>query len=348
MLDASARTPLFEEAGFSHTERLNLESARARPVHGYLFVGRDEAALLRAARLLFVALNCPYGGCGECAFCRASVSESAAVPDFVVIYPEGTGIFVEQAQREIVRPAYESPYAARLKFIVVVEAELLNQEASNALLKALEEPPPTTVFVLLAEREGQLLPTVRSRLAVMRFGAPADTTRGGIAAPDIHDAVTALFNAVFVKEGLLDVEERLARLIAERARTAREASDELLRSLKEMDLDPEYVRWRERNEKRRVERAERRARLDVLKSFIDHALRLVNEALMLARDESYNLGEDAATYDLVDELSRVASNAQLLELQELLVEANAMLRVGVSPDQLGHALILKVWKVFRG
>ena len=348
MPGATVRTPVFDGGGFSHTEQLNLESARANPVHGYLFLGRDEHLLLDAARRLFIALNCPNGGCGTCSFCTTSLHESAAIPDFITIYPEGTGIFIDQARNEIIRPAYESPYAARIKFIVVVEAELLNQEASNALLKALEEPPATTVFILIAERESQLLPTVVSRLATMRFGESSESASSRRGDAEVKETVAALYDALLEKAGLLTVEDRLAQLIKKRAEHARASSERMLAALRTMDLDPEYVRWREKNEKRRVERAERRARVDVLRGFIDTTLKLVNEAIMLEGDEAYDLAEDDRTVGLVSELARSVPPARLLELQNVLLEANSMLRIGVSPDQLSHGLVLMIWKVFRG
>ena len=76
------------------------------------------------------------------------------------------------------RTAYR-PFEGRRRVVLIREAETLEPSAQHALLKSLEEPPPATVFILTTAVPGALLPTVRSRTMLLRFGrlSPADGLR---------------------------------------------------------------------------------------------------------------------------------------------------------------------------
>ncbi|MBI4234153.1 MAG: DNA polymerase III subunit delta' [Chloroflexi bacterium] len=102
--------------------------------------------------------------CGECAQCRRIAAGRHA--DVVVLRVEGSEgrkvITIDQV-REVQRQASLKPYEGRCRVFIFDRAEDLSEEASNCLLKTLEEPPPQTLLLLLAANEETLLPTVRSR-----------------------------------------------------------------------------------------------------------------------------------------------------------------------------------------
>lgn len=149
-----------------------------------IFAGPDGVGKRHAALALAQTLNCPtpkrdvpLGGgvalavdaCGECPTCRRIARQ--VHPDLLVVVPdEETGnIRVDEVRPIIERLAYR-PFEARWRVIVVDQAEALMPFAQNALLKSLEEPPSSTVFVLVTARPDALLPTVRSRCPQIRFG----------------------------------------------------------------------------------------------------------------------------------------------------------------------------------
>jgi DNA polymerase III subunit delta' len=133
-------------------------SARA-PVESYLFVGPSGSGKRDAALAFAAALVCPFGGCGTCSACREALAERH--PDVTVIERSGASISVDEA-RAVAALAQRTPTAATRQVIILVDFHLVSQ-AAPALLKTIEEPPPSTTFVVLAENVPPALVTVASR-----------------------------------------------------------------------------------------------------------------------------------------------------------------------------------------
>ena len=145
-----------------------LERDVASPAHAYLFVGPlgvGKAAVARrfAAQIL----------CGEDEGCRSRVMRGFH-PDLVLVEPEGrSAITVDQA-RNTVALANLAPVEGERKIFVLEEGGAMNDEAANALLKTLEEPTASTVFIIVAESEDDLPETVASRCRTVVFGRVAE------------------------------------------------------------------------------------------------------------------------------------------------------------------------------
>ena len=122
-----------------------------------------------AARAFAAALQCPDGGCGECRECRTALGGTHA--DVDVIATEGLSIKVEQA-RDLVALAAHRPSVGRLRVIIVEDADRLTERAADALLKALEEPAPRTVWMLCAPSVEDVIITIRSRSRHVRLRTP--------------------------------------------------------------------------------------------------------------------------------------------------------------------------------
>jgi DNA polymerase-3 subunit delta' len=104
--------------------------------------------------------------CGRCKSCRQIAADSH--PDWIRIRPERSGIRIGQV-RELLRIIALRPYAARYRLVLLHDAHRLNPSAGNALLKALEEPPSNTIFILLTDHLSELLPTIVSRCQRIPF-----------------------------------------------------------------------------------------------------------------------------------------------------------------------------------
>jgi DNA polymerase-3 subunit delta' len=154
-----------------------LRRAAERPVHAYLLAGPAGSGLEDVARALAASLLCPNGGDGDCSVCRRVLA--GRHPDSVEIEPEGTSILREQAA-DIVESAVRSPFETDRKVIILFEAERMNETAENKLLKTFEEPPPTTVFVLVTSAPDELLPTVLSRCQRIDLHALTEPTVAAI------------------------------------------------------------------------------------------------------------------------------------------------------------------------
>ena len=144
-----------------------LSAAAATPVHAYLFAGPPGSGKRDAARAFAAALLCPNGGDGTCDVCRRVLG--GVHPDAVVVERSGPYITVEQA-REIVRLAMRSPNEGRRKVLVLTDFHLV-KEAAPTLLKVIEEPPESTVFVILADHIPVELETIASRCVRIDFRA---------------------------------------------------------------------------------------------------------------------------------------------------------------------------------
>ena len=143
---------------------------RDRLSHGYLICGAKGSGRHTLARLLAAAMQCtaPKGRpCGVCTACRKVFSD--VHPDVITVDDtehKGVGVEVIRAAR---KDLYVLPNEGRRKVYLFPRAADMNQNAQNALLKALEEPPAYGAFLLLAEEEEKLLPTIRSRCVLLRL-----------------------------------------------------------------------------------------------------------------------------------------------------------------------------------
>ena len=144
--------------------------SRERIPHGYLFLGMSGVGKSRTAIAMAHALNCmsPSAGegCGRCVPCRGI--QEGKFEDLSFVEPQGEVIKIEQI-RELERTLAFKPRIGKYRVTVIREAERLTEEAANAFLKTLEEPPPGNVLVLQATDLSRLLPTIVSRCQQVRF-----------------------------------------------------------------------------------------------------------------------------------------------------------------------------------
>lgn len=148
-----------------------LRAAARSPVHAYLLVGPAGVGKLAAARAFAAQLLCEAGG-DECDICRRVLA--GAHPDVIVTERTGASILVDDA-REIARRAATTSVEGGGKVLVLTDFHLV-EEAAPVLLKTIEEPPPGTVFIVLAEQVPPELVTIASRCVRIDFRALAPAT----------------------------------------------------------------------------------------------------------------------------------------------------------------------------
>ncbi len=153
-------------------ERLTRALERGSLPPSLLFGGPDGVGKRLVARAVAQALNClsPAAGdaCGRCAACRRIAAGTH--PDVLVAEPSDTGVIKIEPVRALVAAAAYRPFEGRRRVVIIDDADRLNVDAQDALLKSLEEPGPSTVFILVTAKPETLLPTVRSRCARVNFG----------------------------------------------------------------------------------------------------------------------------------------------------------------------------------
>ena len=161
-----------EIVGQEHVTRtLGNAIQSGRVAHAYIFAGVRGVGKTTTARILAKALNCVQGPTAEpdntCDFCR-EISNGTSLDVLEIDAASNRGIDQIRELREMVRYA---PAAGRYKVVILDEAHQLTDEASNALLKTLEEPPERVVFILATTRAEDLVETIKSRAQLFQFRA---------------------------------------------------------------------------------------------------------------------------------------------------------------------------------
>ncbi len=142
-----------------------------RVAHAYIFSGVRGVGKTTTARILAKALNCVKGPTAEpdntCDSCR-EIAAGTSLDVLEIDAASNRGIDQIRELREMVRYA---PASSRYKVVILDEAHQLTDEASNALLKTLEEPPERVVFILATTRAEDLVETIKSRAQLFQFRA---------------------------------------------------------------------------------------------------------------------------------------------------------------------------------
>ena len=150
-------------------ETLQQAAAGQGMTHAWLFTGPPGSGRSNAAIAFAAALQCEAAGCGDCEACLTTLAGSH--PDVTVRRTERMIISVDNA-RQWVRDSTLMPVRQRWQVIVVEDADRLHERANNALLKAIEEPTPRTVWMLCAPQPDDVLPTIRSRTRHVSLATP--------------------------------------------------------------------------------------------------------------------------------------------------------------------------------
>ncbi len=178
--------------------------------HAWLFTGPAGSGRSVAARAFAAALQCPNGGDGTCTACHTALGGTHADVRFVV--PEGLTIGVNE-MRALVLRAQTAPTMGRWQVLLVEDADRLTEQAGNALLKAIEEPPPRTVFLLCtpSTHPDDVSVTIRSRCRVVTLRQPsAEAVASVLVSRDGADPEAAAWAAA-AAQGHVGRARRLAR-----------------------------------------------------------------------------------------------------------------------------------------
>jgi DNA polymerase-3 subunit delta' len=290
---------------------------REGPAHAYLFhgppgVGKRTAALAFAAELI--------GSPGRV--------ERGAHPDVYLVAPVGDQIRIDDI-RELRRDLHMRPFEADRRVYLLFSAETMNEDAADALLKDLEEPPPYAVIVLVADDLGPLPETIRSRCQPIPFRrlseraireevaarapelAPEKATAIARMAAGRLDRAARLLDPASARrrETLLDVARSVyedpefepadaaARLVDGARECGAEAKERAERELEQLDLTAREAEQRVRRAQRGAEREEQLASLEELASWYRDlvAVAVGADRAVVHYDRLAQLAEDATT-----------------------------------------------------
>ncbi|NOX21144.1 MAG: DNA polymerase III subunit delta' [Nitrospirae bacterium] len=187
---------------------------RGREATSYLFSGESGVGKGLFALEYAKAVNCLtpkrveglLDACDQCSSCRKVSSGNH--PDLMVVEPEGDQIKIDQI-REITEFLSFSPYEGNKKVVIVRDAERMNQAASNAFLKTLEEPPDKSLIILVTASEESLLETIRSRCFRIKF-APLSKTDTRRVLDGLEEAPKKIPPLFIGRPGLIAGDDRLS------------------------------------------------------------------------------------------------------------------------------------------
>ncbi len=303
---------------------------------------------------------------------------SGAHPDLTWVVPSGAHeILVSDIDGPVVSAASKTPFESSRRVFVIERADELGDEAANRMLKTLEEPAPFVHLVLLSDKPGEILPTIRSRCQAVRFEAAGEAEAAAEVAALGVDSATA---AACVRLGLGDVErarelaspegqvlraaaERYARcaVAAEMARArpwiellsavrARgEAAGIALEAQAQAELELTARKERKRVETEWSERV-RRTRRRVQTGALDLALQLISLWLADLIRLAVGTPELVRNTDRGGELSEDAGNdsQRLRAAVELVEETRERFELNVSEDLACEALAYRLEEALAG
>lgn len=157
-------------------EHLQNVISKDKVSHAWIFHGPDKSGKMALAKSFAMALQCEKHtgeGCMECHSCKQALSGSQ--PDIIYLQHEKPNtISVDDIRRQINSDISVKPYASPYKIYIVDEAEKMNLQAQNALLKTIEEPPAYGIILLLTTNTASFLPTIQSRCITLNLKVVPD------------------------------------------------------------------------------------------------------------------------------------------------------------------------------
>lgn len=137
--------------------------------HAYILSGEKGSGKKALARTFAMALNCEGDGevpCGKCHSCLQALNKNH--PDITeVTHDKPNSISVDDIRQQVVEDVQVRPYSSPYKVYIISDAEKMTQQAQNALLKTIEEPPSYVVILILTTNASALLPTILSRCVML-------------------------------------------------------------------------------------------------------------------------------------------------------------------------------------
>ncbi|MEY4714252.1 MAG: hypothetical protein RIQ37_582 [Actinomycetota bacterium] len=153
-------------------EQLQLELTRKKQSlnHAWLFTGPAGSGRSNLAKAFAAALQCEQDGCGKCQQCRLALA--GAHPDVSILATDRVLITIDEV-RDLVAKSAMGTSMGKYRVIIIEDADRMAERTSNVLLKALEEPPANTIWMLCAPSVADLLPTIRSRVRNLNLRLPS-------------------------------------------------------------------------------------------------------------------------------------------------------------------------------
>ncbi|WP_304353392.1 DNA polymerase III subunit gamma/tau [Brachyspira innocens] len=224
------RPQTFEEViGQEHiTKTISKSIAQKKIAHAYLFSGAHGVGKTSLARIIAKALNCVNGPTDKpCGVCPSCTQIENGTPLDVIEIDGASNRGIENI-RTIIENVRISPVAGKYKVYIIDEVHQITNEAFNALLKTLEEPPAHVVFILATTEADRVLPTIRSRCQQYTFKS--------LGIEDLEKILKGILDKENIK-----YDEEAVFLIAKQARGSVRDSETILEKMIAYTTDKKYI-----------------------------------------------------------------------------------------------------------
>ena len=346
------------------------------PSHAYLFCGPAGSGKRTVARAFASALLTADAADPDAAALRV---EHGAHPDLTWVAPASSaGILVGDVDEAVVAGAARTPFESSRRVFVIEDADELNDQAANRMLKTLEEPPSFAHLILLTSRPGEVLPTIASRCQSVRFDAPsveqiaARLDRHGVAAQTadacarlgLGDASRALALALADGPALRAGAEAVARgalrdeiagrpwmALLERARTAGASAGEAIERALDDELQYAITKDHARLRREAAERGKRAARR-AQTAALDRGLSLVGlwlrDVACVADGVPEIVHHSDRRAELEEDAALVSDAPRLRAAQDLVEETRTSLQFNPNEELVLDALGSRLARGLRG
>lgn len=355
----------------------------AQMTHAWLFTGPPGSGRSVMARAMAQALVCEHHtACGECKGCKLVLAGTH--PDVSVLNTDKVTIAVADV-RDLVSAAQLSPAMGGYRVQIIEDADRMTEYTSNVLLKALEEPPERTIWMLCAPSEMDLLPTIRSRTRMVRLVAPSAEAVAELLTSKYHvDAELALRSARETQhhvgmakrlatdpsvrerrnqsiETILGITSpsdavRAAETLLEIAKADSEHVDEdneesrRVEMLRQLGLGPNDkipvgYKSQLKQDSADVKRRQKRSDLDGIDRILTDMATVVRDALLIGMDVDAELINESKRAAITDFARRVPPERALVCL-DAITAARARLGQNVQPKVVLEGLLVEFTEAF--
>ena len=365
-----------QEAAVSQFRRA--ASPEGSLAQAWLVTGPPGSGRSTAARAFAATLQCEQGsGCGRCRACRTTLAGTH--PDVTVVATDKLSIAKEEV-RALVMTAQRSPATGRHRVVIVEDADRMTAGTFNVLLKSIEEPPPSTVWMLCAPSAEDLAPTIRSRCRLVTLSVPSSAVvaellqrRDGV---DEDLAVRAARAAqghiglalrYATQQGALAAREESARtllslrgagqavlaaqaLVDRATAEAKEHADlvaveEKQRFLRSAGIEDGKVPPSLRSQVRQLEEDAKRRQTRLVRDVLDRYLLDAHSVLRDVLSRQLGTGSELVNIDVAPEIERTAAQVSgqiTLGLLEAVQEARERISGNVPPLLAIEALLARI------
>ena len=344
----------------------------------WLITGPPGSGRSTAARAFAATLQCETGtGCGQCRACRTTAAGTH--PDVTVVATDKLSIAKEEV-RALVMTAQRAPATGRHRVVIVEDADRMTAGTFNVLLKSIEEPPPSTVWMLCAPSAEDLAPTIRSRCRLVTLSVPSSEVvaellrrRDGIDGPLADRAARAAQGHIGLalryatQEGALAAREESARtllglrgtgaavlaaqaLVDRATAEAKEHSDlvaaeEKDRFLHSAGIEDGKVPPSLRSQVRQLEEDAKRRQTRLVRDVLDRYLLDAHSVLRDVLSRQLGTGAELVNIEVSAEIEQAASEGTgriTLGLLEAVQEARERISGNVPPLLAIEALLARI------